>query len=196
MKNTRALLFLAPLFLAACAGSTPTNSVSLDESLHNPLFAQRYYEDLSALMVTLTVNKDPILKDAGKKAIIDATREQAVKQAQAAAAAQAKGWNGSIMSDKDMAVGSVTLLDNALYFSTDFVSSPGPALHVYLSNAIDPRQVHFPDPTAVDLGALKNPYGAQTYILPKEDATKTFHSVALWDNALGMIYAFAQLQQR
>ncbi len=196
MKHARALLLATPLFLAACSGSTPANSVSLDESLQNPLFAQRYYTDLSEQMVSLELRKDPILQKADKKSLVERTRIQATKHAEEAAARQGKGMNGSLMSPKDLTIGTVTFLDGALFFSTDFIATPGPSLHVYLTNAVDPRDVRFPDETAIDLGALKNPYGAQTYVLSKKDATRTYRTAVLWDNALGSLYGFAQLQDR
>jgi hypothetical protein len=166
----------------------------LDDNLKNPLYAQHYYEDMSEQMVSLELNKDPVLKDASKKSIVDNARIDATKRAQDAVDLKTKGLNGSIMSDADLAVGSVNVMNNTLYFGTDFIVSPGPSLHVFLSNVIDPRQVHFPDPTAVDLGSIKTAYGAQAYPLPESTTPKTYRSLALWDNALGTFYGFAQLQ--
>ena len=192
--KTRTLLFVIPLlFLSACS-SHASGSMTLDENLKNPLFAHRYYLDLVDEMVNLQLNNDPILKDAGKKAAVDDARIAGTKIAQDTAAMIQKNIHGTIQSEKDRAAGSVLLTNSALYFSTDFISSPGPSLHVYLSTAVDPRQVHFPDATAVDLGRVQNPYGAQTFMLPKTDKPVTYRSIALWDNALATFYGFAQLQ--
>jgi hypothetical protein len=182
MKHVSAIIVAAPLFLLAACGASTQNSVSLDDNLKNPLYAQHYYEDMSEQMVSLELNKDPVLKDASKKSIVDNARIDATKRAQDAVDLKTKGLNG------------VNVMNNTLYFGTDFIVSPGPSLHVFLSNVIDPRQVHFPDPTAVDLGSIKTAYGAQAYPLPESTTPKTYRSLALWDNALGTFYGFAQLQ--
>ncbi len=192
MKH-RSLLLALPLLLSACAPHT-SGSVTLDDNLKNPLFAHRYYIELVDQMVNFELTNDPILKEAGKKAAIDDARIKGTKLAQDTALLNQKGLRGTIQSEKDQAAGSVLLLDNTLYFGTDFITSPGPSLHVYLTTVIDPRQVHFPDATAIDLGPVQNPYGAQAFTLPKTDKPVNFHSLTLWDNALGTSYGFAQLQ--
>lgn len=193
MKHASPLVLIPLLFLAACASNTASSGVTLDENLKNPLFAQRYYEDLTEQMVTLELRNDPLLKDASKKAIIERTRTQSTKHAQDALALRQTGLNGTMQSDKDLALGSVTLVNDTLFFGTDFIATPGPSLHVYVSSLVDPRSERFPDSSAVDLGVLHSAYGAQAFALPKTSPQTTYRSVALRDDALGTIYGFAQL---
>ncbi|UPA22289.1 DM13 domain-containing protein [Candidatus Peribacteria bacterium] len=192
MKHARTLLLIAPLFLAACGTTQTGGSNTLDENLGNPLFAQRYYTDLAEHMVSLQLREDPIMKDAGKKAVIDRTRANAAEKAQDAIDLNAKGQKGYFISERDLSLGSVTLVNGMLYFSPDFISTPGPSLHVYLSDVTDPRQGEFPDASAVDLGLLKNIIGAQSFALP-EKAADSYRTVVLWDDDLGIVHGFVQL---
>lgn len=194
MKHARSLFLLAPVLLTACSSNIPGGSTSLEENLRNPLFAQRYYTDLAEQMVTLELREDPLLKDSAKKAIIERTRVDATNKAEAAISLNAISDKGYIISDRDLSLGSVSIIDGALFFSPDFISTPGPSLRVYLSNVIDPRQGAFPDSDAVDLGLLKSTAGAQTFVIPEEKATQTYQTVVLWDTDLEIVYGFVQLE--
>jgi len=69
-------------------------------------------------------------------------------------------------------------------------------LHVYLTNAVDPRDVAFPDPSAKDIGLIASPYGAQSYALAlTPDELKKYRTVVLLDRELNRIYGFAQLSK-
>lgn len=65
---------------------------------------------------------------------------------------------------------------------------------MYVSNAVDPRDVNFPDDTAIDLGQLESPYGMQRYSVPgAEEEVQQYRTVVLFDKSLERIYGFAQL---
>ncbi len=194
MKRTSALLIAPLLFLSACAAHQ-TQTMTLDDQLQNPLFALRYYEDLTEQMVSLQLRNDPILKDGGKKSTVESTRVRATKLAQDAVDVVNANLRGDIISDADLSLGRASLIGKNVYFGTDFVATPGPSLHVYVSNALDPRLERFPDKTAVDLGLLKNPYGAQTMDIPETTEGATYRTIVLWDNSLGRIYGFVQLKK-
>lgn len=195
MKHVSALL-LTPLFLlSACGNSANQQSMTLDDALKNPLFAQHYYEDLTEQMVSLQLKNDPILKDSGKKSTVENTRARGTKLAQDAVDVTNANLHGEIVSDGDMSIGRVAFIESNLYFSTDFITTPGPSLHVYLTNVLDPRTIRFPDSTALDMGLIKNPYGAQTFTLPENTSPAEYRTMVLWDNALGKLYGFAQMQK-
>jgi hypothetical protein len=80
-----------------------------------------------------------------------------------------------------------------LYLSSDFVSKPGTNLHVYLTTVVDPRDGSFPDPTAIDLGAIQTVYGAQQFAVPKQEKPELLRTFVLWDKGFNRLYGFAQL---
>ncbi len=199
MKKSFAITASSLLFLAAC-GSATTGSATLDDKLKNPLYAQHYYQELTSNMVTLQLSNDPILKESGKQSLVDRTRIEGTKQAQEAVDTNASGPHGTFISDKDLVQGSVLMLGDTLYFGPDLVATPGPSLHVYISNTVDPRVGTFPDSSAVDLGVLQDPFGAQSYALPKNDQDQAagappLRTVVLWDKELEMVYGFVQLAE-
>lgn len=193
MKHAHIALLLTPLLLVACANNTATTS--LQDNLRNPLFAQRYYTDLSELMVTLDVGGDPLLKNDGRQDIADRTRTQAVKRVEDAIQLRQSGLQGTFISERNLTIGAAALVNGSVFFSPDFESTPGPELHVYLSDTVDPRTGTFPADTDVDLGLLGNPYGAQEYIIPSAEASRTFRSIVIWDTALRLPYGFVQLEK-
>lgn len=193
MKNFRLSALAALLFLAACSGST--GSASLDQKLQNPLYAQRYYEDLVTHMVSLQVHNDPILKNDHAKTVIDQTRIHGVQLAQDAAKKKDDGKRGAWQSDGGEVEGTTLLINDTLYIGPDFLMQPGPSVHLFITNMNDPRQGTFPDTTAIDLGVIQDPYGAQTFTLPKRDATAPeLRTLVLYDTQLQKILGFAQLQ--
>lgn len=189
MKNARFLLLFSTVLLTAC-GSPKNGGVSLQENLQNPLFAQRYYEDMAGQMVTFVLNKDSILKDDAKKAAVDAARSDATKRAGDALNIKQQGRTAFLISEQGLSEGNVLILKDTLYLGPDFLVSPSPSMHLYLSDITDPRLASFPDTTAVDLGLVQNPYGAQSVELPKNDVS--YRTVVLWDTKLKMVYGFAQ----
>lgn len=165
--------------------------MSLNDKLQNPLFAQKYYEDLASHMVSLEIHNDAILKNAGIKSIVDKTRLDSVVQAQTAARQKGNGKSGVFVSDDDEVGGSVLLEGSTVYVGPDFLLSPGPSTHFYLTTAVDPRSVPFPDKTAIDLGAVHDAYGAQTLTVP--NATSADRTLVVYDTQLKKIFGFAQL---
>ena len=68
-------------------------------------------------------------------------------------------------------------------------------MRVYLTTAVDPRGVNFPDASALSLGLLQTPYGAQEYAFDESDSNPEFRTVVLYDTRLERIYGFAQLSK-
>lgn len=190
----RSLLLLAPLLLVAC--KTTTSDISYDALLKNPLFVEQYAEQLVETMVNLEIYEDPIVEDVAKKKVIDATKEYWLQQAVQARKDQRNGMKGNFIQITEYTEGEVLFTGDAVHFGPTFSVSPGPELRVILTNAIDPRDVTFPDETAIDVGELTVPYGAQSFILKEkiEDITQ-YRTVVLWDKKLDRLYAFAQMSQ-
>ncbi len=195
MKKISLLPLLALFLIAGCAKSIDTsNPVSFEKMMTNPLYAQRYWEDLTESMVNMQINKDKdITANQQKLATVDATRRDALAKAQAISLLMHDGKVGQFLTVKQDTNGSALLLKKVLYFSPDFTTIPSPSLHLYLTQSIDPRNGQFPDPTSKDLGTLASPYGAQQYPLPPSDTTQ-YHSAVLYDTVLNRIEGFVQLQ--
>lgn len=183
------------LLLVACSGSGQTADPEL---LDNPLYAEWYYKDIVENMMNLEIQNDPLIKEADTKAVINATRKSALSLAQEATAARQKGKVGTFIPVMQEVTARVLLTDSMLFFGPDTDVIPGAELHVYLSPVLDPRAetgaVMFPDASAIDLGVMKDPYGASSYALPQGDALPDMRSVVLWDRKLKRLVAFAQLQ--
>ncbi|MDD5026541.1 MAG: DM13 domain-containing protein [Candidatus Peribacteraceae bacterium] len=185
------ILFVVPALLAGCSATRPT----LNDHLNNPLFAERYAEELVNRMTELEIQKDPLIEDVEKKAIIDQVREQWMERAKKARDVQREGMTGEFAEMKEYVRGRALLLGKTVYLSTTFESEPGPSLHFYLTTMVDPRDVAFPDPTAVDLGLLQSPYGAQTIAVPEAKDSSLYRTLVLWDASLERLYGFAQLSR-
>jgi len=189
-------LALASVALAGCSSPVSQNQADL---LQNPLYARYYYQDQADMMANYNIQNDPILKDSEKKGVIESVRTRALEHLKNANAKINAGRRGSFMSDTDYAAGNALLTDGTLYFGQDFNTLPGPEVYVYASMLLDPREgsgsVLFPDESAVNLGLLKSPYGAQTYSVPAGQKDKAFRLVGLWDKRLGRLLGFAQLSQ-
>ena len=185
------VLLVGPALLAGCSAARPT----LSDHMTNPLFAERYGEELVNRMTELEIQKDPLIENAEKKAVIDQVREQWMERAKKARDVQREGATGEFAEMKEYVRGRALLLGNTLYLSTTFESEPGPSLHLYLTTAVDPRDIAFPDPTAVDLGELQSPYGAQTVAVPNVKDFSILRTLVLWDTTLDRLYGFAQLSR-
>lgn len=192
MKNTSLALALS-LTLVGCQAAQ--YSPDRDALLSNPLYAETHAENMVDVMVNLEIYNDPILEDEEVQTIVDNTKETWLKVTKAARAAQAEGIKGTLIPMKEYVEGEVLYYKNALHFSTYFSSSPGPSLHVFLSKAVDPRDVLFPDESALDLGEMTAPYGAQSYPVPEVEDTQAYRSVVLWDTELNRLYGFAQISK-
>lgn len=161
--------------------------------MRNPLYAEHYAEQLVDAMVNLEVYEDPVLEDEAKKKIVSDTKEKGLAVARQARTDQRDGIIGQFIPMKEYAEGEVLYKENFLHVAPSFVTTPGPDLHVWMTTVVDPRDVEFPDPTAIDIGSLKTAYGAQSYAVPKVEDPKAYRTVVLWDNALGRLWSFAQI---
>jgi hypothetical protein len=197
MKRSLLLAPLVCLALAACGQTGPT--VTFEQQMRNPLFAERYWEELTDRMVQLHVLKDPLLQDPKLAQVAEETRVSALANAQAATKWREKGMIGAFQGGREETGGHALLLDGTLYLGTDFLVYPGPSLHIYVTTLLDPRAgtgaTALPDAGSIDLGTVQNPYGAQEYRVPAKegvDAAK-LRTVVLWDTKLRRLYSFAQL---
>lgn len=193
-SRSRFLALSVPLFLAACAGATQEAATpSLHDNLRNPLYADRYWSEMVDRLTMLQIQSGAVLRDPKKAQTAETVKQDALKRSQEISAEIRKGLSADFVSIDEQVEGRVLLLDGTLYFGSNFVSYPGPALRVYLSDALDPRSRAFPGPSDVDLGILENPYGTQSYALPEAKKDGEYRTVVLWDRRLGRLYAFAQL---
>lgn len=190
---------ITPLALIGCialAGCTSRpNSIGVDRLLRNPLFAERYAENVVDRLVELEIIKDPSLEDETAKVFLEEQRKHWLEVARDARAKQRKGSEGNFIPIGEYAKGDVLSVDHQLHFGTLFEIDPLPSLHVYLTTVVDPRDVRFPDETALDLGPLQTPYGAQTYAVPQVDNPLLYRTAVLWDKNLGRLHSFAQLSK-
>lgn len=193
MHTFRRLLPVSALFLAACTGVGSAGSVRM---LDNPLYAEWYYKDLVENMMNLEIQADPITQDPELKPEIETIRREALRNAQEATARRQEGKNGSFRAVTQPAQGQVLLIGNTLYLGPDTNVMPGPDLRLYVSPVQDPLagtgSYAFPDASAIDLGPLRNPYGADIYVISGE--LPDVRSVVLFDAKLKKIYGFTQMQ--
>lgn len=204
----RRTLLLAPaLVLISC---TPAGSISQDPT-ENPLVVEQYEAELVDHFVNLEIQKDPALNDSEVRNTVNAARASAIERSRSAAAAVESGIMGNFLGIREETKGTALMTGDGLYFGTDFITIPGAELHVYVTDAVDPRDTPvFPDPSAVDLGLLRSPYGAQAYAVPSnvqptpvtgsgstvtETPEERRHAtVVLYDLALRRFHGFAQLR--
>lgn len=179
------------LVLSACGGL----QTSIDRENMNPLAASRYGDELADTMANLIINNDPILQDVDMKSIVDAQIRLGKEIGQSARDKQSQGMQGAIIPVKADASGYVLYVDDTLYLSSDFQTKPGASLHAYMTTAVDPRDVTFPDATAIDLGVIQSAYGAQQYDVPPQKNPTLYRTFVLYDVRLKMIYGFAQLSK-
>lgn len=193
MKKPLFTLTLSTLLLAGC--SSATEEMSLEQRLENPLYAERYAEEIVDRMVEYKIQNDPILEDEQKAAIIEETRKKWLEVGRDARTKQREGFTGFVTSINEPAKGELLYMGNILYTDTTFDVAPGPDLHFYITTIVDPRDTEFPDETAVDLGQLRSSYGAQKYSVPPVEDPQIYRTVVLWDNALERLYGFAQISK-
>ncbi len=184
---------LGTLLLAGCGSSRI--SAQLQERLKNPLYAEQYYDLLLDRMVDLKIKEDPMLKNAKKAKVVEDTRLAALMQTREANTAQRQGTIGNLISSSEEVGGEVLLTDSSLYLGPTFETYPGPSLHVLITTVVDPREGTFPDPTSIDLGAIEDPFGAQTLAVPTLENLTAYRTVVIWDTKLERLYGFAQLSK-
>jgi hypothetical protein len=192
----RSSLLILPLLLAACTDApAPTLDQTLNDRLQNPLFAERYWDEMADTMGNLRINNDPLIQDADKAAIADRQRESAVELSRLARQKRSNGLFGGFIRAQESVEGFALLAGNMLYLSSDFSVVPGPSQYLYLTTDVDPRDVTFPNDNALNVGALHSTYGAQTYVLPDGAQEQGYRTLVLWDAKLERMYGFAQLAQ-
>jgi hypothetical protein len=173
------------LSLSAC--STHTSS--------NPLTDSRYGDELADTLANLIIQSDPITKDPKMLQTINDNIAKAKDMGNSARDQMAEGMQGAIIALHQDVAGYILTLDGILYISSEFMTDPGLDLHVYLTETVDPRDGIFPDPTAIDLGALKTPYGAQSYRITSKKSPELLRTFVLYDKTLKRLYGFAQLSK-
>ncbi len=193
MKTRYLPLLFAPLLLCGC--SKAAYQADPNALLGNPLYVELFANEMVDTMVEFDIQNDPIILDTTKKKIIDDTKKAWLIKSTEAKQLQRKGIKGSFIEIKEYAEGEVLLLNNIVHFGPNFVTAPGPELHAFLSTVVDPRDAEtFPDATAIDVGIVRVPYGAQSFIITQKiDDPKIYRSIALWDVKLGLLYGFAQI---
>ena len=193
MKKSLSTLTLSTLLLAGC--SAEPNEMSLEQRLENPLYAERYAEEIVDRMVEYKIQNDPLLEDKQKAALIEETRKKWLEVGRDARTKQREGFTGFLISINEPAKGELPYRENILYTDTTFDVAPGPDLHFYMTTVVDPRDTEFPDETAIDLGQFRSSYGAQKYSVPPVEDPQLYRTVVLWDNALERLYGFAQISK-
>ncbi|MBI2117499.1 hypothetical protein HYT95_01235 [Candidatus Peregrinibacteria bacterium] len=195
MRFLRRTLIGFSLFISL-TGCLPTGSKTQQhDPFDNPLYAKRYYDELLENLVSLSLHKDPMLQEKGKEKIIEHARRDALAKAQEAEQKQQVGTRGVFIPMEEYARGTALLAGNTLYLSTDFEATPGLSIRLFLTTAVDPRDVKFPDADAMDLGPLKSAYGAQAFPATLPLNPILYRTAVLWDTALERLIAFAQLSE-
>jgi len=163
MKKYSILPILLSLALVGC-GSTRLPDQSL---MDNPLFVERYADEIVSSFTEMEIQKDPIMEDESKKDFIKSAKTKWLRVAKEATADQLEGKIGHFLKWEEFAMGEVLFTYPKLYIGPTFETTPGPNLHLYLTTEVDPREIEFPDETAIDIGTPVSPYGAQTYEVPE-----------------------------
>lgn len=188
----------AAVLVASCGHATPvgTHRQTLEEHLENPLFAEQYSEQLVDRLTMLEINQDPMLEDNKVRKKVEKAKLEWLEVARAARKQQREGVYGGFAYVDEFVDGEVALIGDHLYMAPSFTSDPGVDVHLYLTELIDPRESDFPDETSVDLGKLRNPYGAHSYDLSGlEVPLEPLRTVVLWDRGLERLYGFVQLHR-
>ncbi len=191
MHRTLLLLLLSPSLLIACSRA-PIKSEDLAQKLENPLYARQYYSEQMDYMVSLFIKNDPQTQSGASAQLIDRLRTESLDKARAASRLELEGPRGSFSGPLNEVRGDVVLLEHTLFVGPDFSTSPGADLRMMLTGG-DPRSPGFPDETTVDLGPLKDAFGAHRYDVPPE--ATNLRTVVLWDAQLKRLFGVAQLAQ-
>lgn len=191
-EGSRLIILSVLVILAACSSAQRT---SIDQQNRNPLVASRYGDELADTMADIVINDEPILKQAGTRAIINAEIARGKEIGNIARRKQSQGMKGALIRIREEMEGYVLYLDDTLYLSSDFITKPGPELHAYLTTGVDPRDVPFPEQSSIDLGPVQTVFGAQQYDVPHQDKPELYRTFVLWEKKLGRLYGFAQLSK-
>lgn len=166
--------------------------------MDNPLYAKRYYDELVENLVSITIHSDPVLQKKGMAKTVERARRDAIAKAQEAEKRQRSGIQGTFIPMEEYTRGTAFLSGFTLYLSPDFEVTPGLSPHLFLTTAVDPRDVSFPDTEAVDLGHIPSAYGAQAFTVPTPPTGQEappFRTAVIFDTALERLVSFAQLHE-
>lgn len=193
MRPPRTVIVSTALLLGGCilAGRERQES----DPMSNPLYTKRYYDELVENLVSITIHSDPVLQKKGMTKTVERARRDAIAKAQEAEKRQRSGIKGAFIPMEEYVQGTAFLNDNTLYLSSDFEATPGISLHLFLTTAVDPRDVAFPDPSAVDLGLLQSAYGAQAFPAHLPADQSPYRTAVIFDAALERLVSFAQLSE-
>ena len=103
---------------------------------------------------------------------------------------------GLFIGIKKTMQGYALLLEDTSIFRLISKQSRGVNLHVYLTNAVDPRDVTFPDKTAIDTGEIQSAYGAQQYTLRAIENQRVTALLYYGTLFLKRSYSFSQLSKQ
>ena len=188
MKKILLTMLCATAILSGCAPAIRTSD--------NPLLKSQRGEELSDTLANLIISNDPIVKQPGMQTVINAEITKAKQVLADGHNDERSGMIGTLIPIKENAQGTVLYKNDTLYLSSDFYAQPGIELHLYLTTAVDPRDVAFPDKTALDLATLEYPYGAMSLQVPHQNAPELYRTAVLWDKKLNRLYGFAQLSKQ
>ncbi len=194
MKTTSSVFPVLSIALALSACSSPTVTLIEKENM-NPITASRYGDELADMMANLVIKNDPVIQKPGMRALIDKEIQYGKNIGDEARSLQERGMKGGIIALAADTQGLVLSIDDMLYLSSDFFVKPGPDLHAYLTTVVDPRDVSFPDKTAIDLGVIQNVYGASQYVVPHQKDPALLRTFVLFDKKLSLLYGFSQLSK-
>ncbi|PIQ76041.1 hypothetical protein COU78_03715 [Candidatus Peregrinibacteria bacterium CG10_big_fil_rev_8_21_14_0_10_49_24] len=187
---------LGSILLAGCnAQNSNKGMLSLEEQLTNPLYTERYAEELVDRMVEYKIQADPLLNDESKANTVEEARKKWLEVARDARKKQREGLRGFLITINEPIKGEVLYVDDTLYLDTTAIIAPGPNVHLYLSSIIDPRDVEFPDESAIDIGKVQSAYGAQQYAVTPVSDPEAYRTVVVWDNDLSRLLGFAQINK-
>lgn len=188
MKHSHALVLISVALFAGCGQKqlAPEN---------NTLLQSQRLEELADTLANIIITQEPASKDDAMREMITKEIAKAKEALAVEQAAQKNGLSGPFLSVMEAVQGNVLLQNGTLYFSSDFYSRPGVSLHLYLTTAVDPRDVTFPDVSAVDLGEITYPFGPMAFAVQGKNA-ENMRTAVLWDTKLKRLYGFAQLSVR
>ena len=115
---------------------------------------------------------------------------------------KAGAFHGGNYAPNDTASGGVAVLklENGSYqlrLATDFSTTPGPDLFVYLSTSVDPKDdVAVTTNDFVNAGRLASPSGSQILNLPESFDPIKFNSVVIWCKQFGVLFGAATLAKQ
>lgn len=195
--RTLILCSVACIMLSAC-GSKPTpeaprNAANLPYHLQNPLFVERYGKELLGQLAKIKTSDSSFLSRKANADRLESLRTEWRSKVDESEVMQNNNLRGGLISVDADALGELLLVKDTLYFGPETSFVPSADLRIYLTTVVDPREVAFPDETAMDLGPIQSPYGPQAYKAPNVTNPLEYRTAVLYDPTLESMFAFAQL---